>query len=69
MQADARSGLDIPVYRRRDHSWSRPYKPGGVAEAAADSHPEMREEVEQPAKAAFDRFRVGQETRGTGILS
>lgn len=31
-------------------------------------HPEMRQEVERAAKAAFDRFRVGQATRGTGIL-
>ena len=31
-------------------------------------HPEMREEVDRAAKAAFDRFRVGQATRGTGIL-
>jgi len=28
----------------------------------------MREEVDRAAKAAFDRFRVGQATRGTGIL-
>ena len=37
VQADARSGLDIPVYRRRSHSWSKPYKPGGVAQAVADA--------------------------------